>query len=243
MQAAHLSFEFWLLSRSYTPIRENHRSFSVVIFGGVLGVTRESGFGLFEQQFAQCILMARRLGVHYWHIISGGSYGCCLDFSISALCCIHLLLFAAPRSSQLSSQLPPGTLSYSIASWFQSNKLVYFSLLSFRSFSKCCPIAAQGTDTVPNSSNCQWRWLPYELPSGTREYPELEPPNVSICRVGAEYYSSSGWMKQQLFNLETWMSRLPYNRAFVTELLGSTSCRNLSEAIVHPSVHITKGVD
>ena len=65
MQAAHLSFEFWLLSRSYTPIRENHRSFSVVIFGGVLGVTRESGFGLFEQQFAQCILMVHRLGVHY----------------------------------------------------------------------------------------------------------------------------------------------------------------------------------
>lgn len=154
--------------------------------------------------------MAHRLGVHYWHIISGGSYGCCLDFSISALCSIHWLQFAAPSLSQLSSQLLPATLSCNIASWFQSNKSVYFSLPSFRSCSKCYPIAAQGTDTISNSNNCRWRWLPCELPGGTREYPELEPPDVSICRVGAEYYSSNGPMNKHLYNLETWMSLLPY---------------------------------
>lgn len=244
MLAAPLTSAFWLLSRSYAQSEETAGLFQLSSLEESLEWLEKMGpDSSFEQQFAQCILMAHRLGVQYWHIICGGSYGCCLDFSISALRCIHLLQFAAPSLSQLSSQLPPGTLSCSIASWFQSNKSVYFSLLSFRSVSKCCPIAAQGTDTISNSSNCQWRWLPCELPGGTREHPELELPDVSICRVGAEYYSSNGSMNKHLYNLETWMSLLPYNRALVTELLGCTSFRNLSEAIVHPSIHTTKGVN
>ena len=112
MLAAPLSFEFWLLSRSCAPIRGNHWSFSAVIFGGILGVTRESGSRLFlwtaictmhtNGSQTWCSLLTH----HIW-----GSYGCCLDFSISALCSTHLLQFAPPSLSQLSSQLPQELLA------------------------------------------------------------------------------------------------------------------------------------
>lgn len=192
----------------------------------------------FEQQFAQCILMAHRLGVHYWHIISGGRYGCCLDFSISALCCIRLLLFAAPSSSQLSSQLPPGTLSYSVASWFQSNKSVYFSLLSFRSFAKCCPIAAQGTDTVSNSSNCQWRWPPMSCqvgPGSTQSWSHLTSPSVE--QVPNTVPQMAEWSNICLIWKAEWVS------SPTTEPLQLSSWDPPHVGIVHPSVHTTKGVD
>ena len=47
MLAAPLLFEFWLVSRSYAQDRGNLMSFSVVIFGGIHGVTREGGSRLF----------------------------------------------------------------------------------------------------------------------------------------------------------------------------------------------------
>lgn len=161
----------------------NLRSPSAAVLGEIHGVTGESGHGLF---LWSAVCAASTSGsVHLVFITETF----CLRAALGAawtvqsvqhlethvlVCCLRLVPAELPSA--------PGTLTYNLASCFQSKKSVYFTLLDFTLVLKGSLVPRPGMDTTSRSYHCPWRWPPpvrcYVRPGSTPSRDHLTSGSV-----------------------------------------------------------------
>lgn len=110
--AATLSFEFWILSRFYAQDMGNLKFPSVVVFGGISGMTRKGRSGFLHNMYQWLC----RPGFHYWRILSGGQPWKLSGSSINAACW-NSLTCLLPKLSTTPETLSCNHPDFSLRSW------------------------------------------------------------------------------------------------------------------------------